>query len=113
MIFIVDRTPKKILGKYKKNKYFLIYSTFLSLYSHFPFLLKEVFSHINVFSSYQTLVLSLLSFDKLESDEKKLNFNAVYELLLITNFSLPIKLTVCSIILPDPVLICAPDFIIS
>ena len=39
------------------------------------------------------------------SDEKKLNFNAVYVSLFISIVSLPINLTVCSIILPDPTLI--------
>ena len=57
-------------------------------------------------------MFNFLSFDKLGSDEKKLNFNAVYVLLFIFIVSLPINLTVCSIILPDPALIWAPYLII-
>ena len=68
---------------------------------------------MKVFSSYQTLVFSFLSFDKLGSGEKKLNFSAVYITLLISIVSLPINLTVCSMILPDPTLFWAPNLIIS
>ena len=58
-------------------------------------------------------VFNFLLSGNVKSEDLKLKCKALNVLFPIVTFSLPIKVTFCSIILPEIALICALDFTIS